>query len=108
MSDRATESSVTSDPTSTAPMHENARKCMVSAEFTPQPAQLNSTLSATGRALTQKHRTALDILVTGKSDYDVCFALKIDASPLYRWKHNNPLFIAELNRRHQELWSDIA
>jgi hypothetical protein len=48
------------------------------------------------------------MLVAGKSDYEVCFTLKIDASTLYRWKHNNPLFIAELNRRHQELWTDLA
>jgi hypothetical protein len=48
------------------------------------------------------------MLVSGKSDSEISFALRIDASTLYRWKHNNPLFIAELNRRHQELWSDIA
>ena len=106
MSDRATESSATPDPLSSAQMHENARKCTVSAEFAPQPAQLN--VPTPTRALTQKHRTALDMLVAGKPDHEICFTLKIDASTFYRWKHNNPLFIAELNRRHQELWSDIA
>jgi hypothetical protein len=48
------------------------------------------------------------MLVAGKSDYEIGFTLKIHASTLYRWKHNNPLFIAELNRRHQELWTDLA
>ena len=110
MSERATESSATSDPASSVQMHENARNCTVSAEIAPQPAQLNTPTPqpSSTRALSQKHRTALDMLVAGKSDSEICLALKIDASTLYRWKHKNPLFIAELNRRHQELWSDIA
>jgi hypothetical protein len=106
MSERVTETSVQSTPASPTSMHENARECTVSAENAPHPPQL-ITPNPT-RALTQKHRTALDMLVAGKSDYEVCFTLKIDASTLYRWKHNNPLFIAELNRRHQELWTDLA
>jgi len=115
MSDHVQISPVASTPTPTAPMHENARECTVSAEITPQPAQLNNPcpeqaqrVEGPTRAVSQKHRTALDMLASGKSDYEICFVLKIDASTLYRWKHNNPLFIAELNRRHQELWSDIA
>ena len=102
MSERTTESVQPTTPASSTPMHENARECTVSAENAPHLPQLNT------RALTQKHRSALDMLVEGKSDYQICFTLKIDASTLYRWKHNNPLFIAELNRRHQELWTDLA
>jgi len=102
MSERTTESSVQSTPASSTPMHENARECTVSAERDFSPPQLNT------RTLTQKHRAALDMLAAGKSDSEVCYALKIDASTLYRWKHNNPIFVAELNRRHQELWNDLA
>jgi hypothetical protein len=115
MSDHVQISPVASSCASGTSMHENARECTVSAEIAPHPAQLNNPcperaqqVQGPTRALSQKHRTALDMLASGKSDYEICFVLKIDASTLYRWKHNNPLFIAELNRRHQELWSDIA
>ncbi|HEY7120490.1 MAG TPA: hypothetical protein VH475_28155, partial [Tepidisphaeraceae bacterium] len=38
----------------------------------------------------------------------VCKALRIDPRTLYNWRHHNPLFIAEFNRRQQELWDDTA
>lgn len=107
----ATERTPRPDPAPASPtpthevhqLHPNASKCTLSANS-------NSHLNTPGatRALTEKHRIAIDMSLAGEDDYAICFRLKIDRSTLYRWRHHNPLFIAETNRRHQEVWSDFA
>ena len=99
-------------PSSPAPTHEmhqlhqDASECTISANSN---SHLNTpTPIPTPRALTEKHRIAIDMTLAGEDDYAICFRLKIDRSTLYRWRHHNPLFIAESNRRHQEIWSDFA
>jgi hypothetical protein len=83
-------------------LHQNASNCTT-------PAKRDSHLNApTPRALTDKHRIAIDMALAGEDDYAICFRLKIDRSTLYRWRHHNPLFIAGTNRRHQEIWTDFA
>jgi len=86
-------------------LHQNASKCTISADSN---SHLNTPATPTPRALTEKHRIAIDMTLAGEDDYAICFRLKIDRSTLYRWRHHNPLFIAECNRRHQEIWSDFA
>ena len=97
-----------SAPASPDPMHklhQNASECTVSAKSN---SHLNTPATPTPRALTEKHRIAIDMSLAGEDDHAICFRLKIDRSTLYRWRHHNPLFIAESNRRHQEIWSDFA
>lgn len=97
-----------SAPASLAPMHQLhpvASECTVSANSN---SHLNTPATPTPRALTEKHRIAIDMTLAGESDHLICNRLKIDRSTLYRWRHHNPLYIAESNRRHQEVWSDFA
>jgi hypothetical protein len=87
-------------------MPQNATECTISTtrdSHLPKPAQIT-----TPRGLSEKHRIAIDMILAGDSDYAIYNRLKIDRSTLYRWKHHNPLFIAEMNRRHQEIWSDFT
>jgi hypothetical protein len=44
----------------------------------------------------------------GKTDPQVCSALGIDRKTLYNWKHQHPLFIQELARRQNEVWSVLS
>jgi hypothetical protein len=87
-----------------SPVHQDATECIISPKRENSPLQLNTTAPA----LTQKQLAALDLLAAGESDSVVSFRLKIHRTTLYRWKYHNPAFIVELNRRHQELWSDFA
>lgn len=97
----ASASPTPSDPAPSA-MHQNASKCTLSADS-------NSHLNTPApRALTPRHLLAIDLTLAGDDDHAICFRLKIDRSTLYRWRHHNPLFIAESNRRHQEFWSDFS
>jgi hypothetical protein len=92
-------------PAHSLPMPQNATECTISAtrdSHLPTPAQI------TTRGLSERHRIAIDMILAGEDDHAVCFRLKIDRSTLYRWKHHNPHFIAEMNRRRQEIWSDFT
>ncbi len=60
------------------------------------------------RPLHPKQLKAIDYLVAGDSPHTVCRLIRIDAKTLYNWRHRNPLFIAEYNRRCQSAWNEVA
>jgi hypothetical protein len=123
-----------SDAAPTSPMRQNATatecdihaKCKI-APVDPQPAQrveaacpepaqrveiAHLTASPPVRTpltkLSDKQHRAIDYLLKGQRDDTTCDLLRIHRSTLSRWKHQHPLFIAELNRRQQELWNEVA
>jgi hypothetical protein len=107
----------TSDPVAQEPMRPNATKCDIHTECeislthlnTPDPL-LALVASAPDRPLTQKQYDAVDFLL-GPDNYDegyICTRLRIHRSTLSRWKHQHPLFMAELHRRREQLWNDVA
>src|ERR1051325_776469 len=58
--------------------------------------------------LTLRHRSAIDMLLTGATDVAVAKALSISTRTLHRWKPQNPSFRAELQNRRQSLYADQA
>jgi DNA-binding CsgD family transcriptional regulator len=69
----------------------------------------NSPQSATAptfkpRALTMTEQNAIDLLITGKSDGEVGEVLGLDRGTIWRYRHRNPIFMAELERRRAEVW----
>jgi hypothetical protein len=60
------------------------------------------------RPLTLRQLTAIDLLLAAKTDAEIVKKLKIDRRTLYNWRHKNPLFIAELNRRSHAAWNETA
>jgi hypothetical protein len=60
------------------------------------------------RDLTARQSSALSLLALGKAEHHVCSDLQIPRRTLYHWKHKNPRFIAELNRRQAEIWETAA
>jgi DNA-binding CsgD family transcriptional regulator len=55
-------------------------------------------------ALTMTEQNAIDLLITGKSDGEVGEALGLDRGTIWRYRHRNPIFMAELERRRAEIW----
>jgi hypothetical protein len=106
---RSTPQSAPTPTATTPPMHQTASGCSAVAENSALPlAQLNTAPTPRVHELSTKQLQALDELLFGNSDDFICTRLRVDRSTLYRWKHRHPLFMAELNRRHQEVWTNLA
>lgn len=54
--------------------------------------------------LSIEQMNAIDLLVLGTSDKEVAEAVGVHRSTVWEWRTQNPLFIAELNRRRNEVW----
>lgn len=54
--------------------------------------------------LTDQQLQAIFLLVQGCSDREVVEQLEVARETVCRWRHDNPHFIAELNRRRKALW----
>src|SRR4051794_35219520 len=91
------------------PMHQNASGCIVSTKCEKSLTHLNAPPPDLAPAcpLSEKQHSALDFLSSGYDDDYVADRLRIHRTTLYRWKHQ-PHFMAELHRRRQELWNDVA
>jgi len=61
---------------------------------------------ASYKPLTPEQENAIDLLIMGKPDREVAESLGIARETVMRWRHEHPLFIAELNRRRKDLWAD--
>jgi len=57
--------------------------------------------------LSAPHRTAINLLVTGKNIQDTAAVVGVQRSTVSVWLHHHAGFQAELNTRRQELWQDI-
>jgi len=56
------------------------------------------------RQLTIEQQNAIDLLLQGKSDREVAEAVGVARQTVTEWRNRNALFVAELNRRRQEVW----
>jgi hypothetical protein len=61
---------------------------------------------ASYKPLTPEQENAIDLLIMGKPDREVAESLGIARETVTRWRHERPVFIAELNRRRQALWAE--
>lgn len=56
------------------------------------------------RQLSIEQENAIDLLLQGKSDREVAEAVGVARQTVTEWRNNNAIFVAELNRRRQEIW----
>jgi hypothetical protein len=56
------------------------------------------------RALSVEQEHAIELLLTGAPDRAVGEAVGVSRMTVWHWRAESPLFIAELNRRRQEVW----
>jgi len=78
---------------------------------TPRPnPDLNSQelIAHHTKPLTLQQLSAIDYIVTGRSDAEVARLLTLHRVTLTRWRLYNHVFQAELNRRRQEIWGAAA
>jgi hypothetical protein len=54
--------------------------------------------------LSIEQMNAIDLLVLGTSDKEVAEAVGVHRTTIWLWRSQDPLFIAELNRRRNEVW----
>lgn len=55
--------------------------------------------------LTPEQLNAIDLLILGKTDREVSEIVNVRRETVTKW-HKNPFFIAELNAKREELWTD--
>jgi len=58
--------------------------------------------------LTVQQENAIDLLVQGQSDREVAEAVGVARQTVTTWRNSNANFVAELNRRRQEVWGSQA
>jgi hypothetical protein len=58
----------------------------------------------TRHELTVAQLSAVDLLVTGKTDEETAGAVGVTRQTVNGWRNSNPYFQVALNRRRQELW----
>lgn len=51
-----------------------------------------------------KKMNAIDLLIQGLNDREVADKIGTSRETVTRWRNENPVFQAELNRRRQEIW----
>jgi hypothetical protein len=64
----------------------------------------NETGAANKDALTVAQHNAIDLLIHGKTDGDTALAVGVTRQTVNEWRNHNPVFIAELNARRQEIY----
>ncbi len=82
---------------SSSPTHENARICTIAADHNNRPSSLSF-----------KQIRAIELIMRGMSVGRIAVSCEIDESTLYRWRHEDEEFIAELNRRRRTYWDESA
>ena len=60
------------------------------------------------RQLSVKQRNAIDLLIQGKSDREAAEAVGVSRQTVNDWRNRNAEFVAELNRRRQDVWGSQA
>src|SRR5262245_53469627 len=56
------------------------------------------------RGLTMPQLSAIDVLVTGKTDKETAELLNLSRTCVTKWRLYDPVFQAALNRRRAEVW----
>jgi hypothetical protein len=54
--------------------------------------------------LSIEQQNAIDLLIQDKPDHEVAAAVGVVRETVTRWRHENPYFVAELNRQRKALW----
>ncbi|MEW6573488.1 MAG: hypothetical protein AB1374_07635 [Bacillota bacterium] len=54
--------------------------------------------------LSIEQMNAIDLLILGTGDKETAGAVGVHRSTVWEWRTQSPLFIAELNRRRNEVW----
>jgi Helix-turn-helix of insertion element transposase len=57
------------------------------------------------KALAIEQENAIDLLITDQTDGEVAAAIGVNRGTVWEWRHEHPVFQAELNRRRQELFA---
>src|SRR6266511_762838 len=57
------------------------------------------------KPLSLAQENAIDLLVTGQTDGEVAAAIGVNRGTVWGWRHEHPIFQAELNRRRLELFN---
>jgi hypothetical protein len=63
-----------------------------------------ATICNVAQQLTAQQERALDLLCTGFAETAVAETLGVNRTTVWRWRNENSLFQAELNRRRHEAW----
>lgn len=56
------------------------------------------------KQLSIEQENAIDLLVAGKRDREVAEAVNVNRETLNQWRNHDAVFVAELNKRRQEIW----
>jgi hypothetical protein len=56
------------------------------------------------KPLTVEQQNAIDGLILGQSDRDAAEAIGVTRETVWHWRHEHPVFMAELQRRRAEVW----
>jgi Helix-turn-helix of insertion element transposase len=67
----------------------------------PNKTQQKPTL----KPLTMEMENAIDSLILGRSDKETAEAVGVNRTTIWEWRQN-PVFVAELNRRRHFLWAE--
>jgi hypothetical protein len=59
-------------------------------------------------SLSEPQRTAVDLIVSGKTLQDTADAIAVTRQTVSVWLNHHPGFQAALNKRRQELWADLV
>ena len=57
------------------------------------------------RQLNAKQDNAITLILQGSTDTEVAKSIKVSRQTVNDWRNNNIFFIAELNRRRNEIWN---
>jgi hypothetical protein len=78
--------------------HQDASKCTIF-----EASQLPTLTPMPMPSITPQQETAISLLVAGRPLGAVAHALRINRSTLFRWRHHDPVFQAELTRRQRDV-----
>jgi hypothetical protein len=62
--------------------------------------------AVTYKPLSVAQQNAIDLLLLGKSDREVAEVVGVARETVWHWRHEHPVFLAELNRRRRAFWAD--
>jgi hypothetical protein len=64
-----------------------------------------ATICNVAQRLTTQQERAIDLMTSGSRDSEVAHDLGVNRTTVWRWRTEDVVFQAELNRRRHELWS---
>jgi hypothetical protein len=98
------------DPLLIKSTHDTIRKIKLGGSMSKDVDELNKMADrlwdrSPAPRLTPEQLNAIDLLILGKTDREVSEIVGVRRETITKW-HKNPFFIAELNVKRDELWTD--